>query len=138
MLSLIIAVVGLSCLAVCLVTTALYVPAVRALAPAYRELLLAEGEAVDPAREKYRALDRRQRRLALWALAMYAAGLLSTLPLGDARNAVHLTAVIGLTLCMWVVSWFATFRKSEWETRFEVDEIKHRQRMDEMRRRAAS
>ena len=136
MLSLIIAVIGVACLATAAVCTALYVPAIRALGPAYRELLLSEGEAVDPARQKYWALDRRQQRLALWTCALYAVGCLSTLLLGDSRNAIHITAVIGLTLCIWVVSWFATFRKDTWQIRMEVEDLKHQKHMEEKRRGA--
>jgi len=138
MLTIIVSVVGLLCLAIAIVTTCLYVPTVRAVRPAYRELLLAEGEAVEPAREKYWALDRRQRRLALWTIAVYALGLFSTIPLGESRQPVHLACVIGLTLCIWVVSWFATFRTDTWQIRMEVDELKHQKRLEVMRRQAAS
>jgi len=136
MLAITIAVIALTCFATAAIATALYIPAVRSVAPAYRELMRAEGAAVEPARQTYWAADRRQKRLALWAIGAYAVGMLCVLPLDEARNAIHLTAICGLTLCLWVFAWFATFRKPEWEIRMEVEEEKHRKRMDDMRAQA--
>ncbi len=138
MLSTVITVIGLLCLAVGIVCTALYIPAKRALRTAYRELLHAEAEAIQPARQKYWGLDKRQQRLALTCLGAYALGLFSILPLGHAQNHYQMAAVIGLTLCVWVVSYFASFGKSEWEIRMEVEDEKHRAKMEALRRQAAN
>ena len=126
-------VVGIIAVIVCAVSTLIYVPAVRASRRAYRELLLSEGEAVDGARKQYWALDKRQKRAALTAIACYAVGMLIVMPFGNAENHHHLYPVIALTLLLWTVSGFATFAKSEWQIRMEVEDQKREEQMRKIR-----
>jgi hypothetical protein len=125
--------IGIAALIVCVVATIIFVPAAKSARRAYRELLLAEGDAIDPAREKYWALDKRQRRSALTSICCYAVGIMSILPFGNHHNWIQFTAVIGLTLLMWVVTFVSTFAKSDWQIQMEVDELKHQEKMRKLR-----
>ena len=45
----------------------------------------------------------------------------------------HLFSVIALTLLIWIVSGFATFSKSEWQIRMDVEDEKREEEMRKIR-----
>ncbi|HEY9772743.1 MAG TPA: hypothetical protein V6C81_02915 [Planktothrix sp.] len=126
-------VAGLVATVVCLIATAIYVPTVRASRAAYRELLLSDSSTLDAKRTKYWALEKKQKRAALTAIACYGIGLFVVMPFGSAKNGYHLLAVAALTLLLWTVAGVATFMRSEFQIRMEVDDIKHQEELRKIR-----